>query len=251
MHDVLKLIKDKKWPPTDIPAIYIDGFDHWTFSENIKRIDDTLKKIIKDCVQKKCLDVGFGNPILLQREVNLFLETTGLYIKSEKARTAGCRTAKILEGNCYQMPFQSEVFDILSAYALLHIIPDIPSFFEEAYRVLRKGGVLYTDGDRNIFLVKLIQLFNIIRYFITGKKALLGYWRNIFKENELYHKQGIDYKQLKKLLYNIGFKKVVITPWFSLKPEYNNKIIYRLIINLLSFFRIHFLHTHIQIVAYK
>ena len=77
------------------------------------------------------------------------------------------------------------------------------------------------------------------------------YWRSIFDENELYHKQGIDYKQLKKLLKNIGFKKVVVTPWFTSKPVYNNNFIYRFIINALSFLRIHFLHTHIQIIAYK
>ena len=108
MPDVLKLIKDKKWPPTKIPDIYIAGFDHWNCPENIARIDKTLRKFIYKSDRKKCLDVGFGNPILLQREIDLFSEINGLYISMDKALNAGCPNARIIEGNCYQIPFGKE-----------------------------------------------------------------------------------------------------------------------------------------------
>lgn len=55
------------------------------------------------------------------------------------------------------------------------------------------------------------------------------------------------FRQLKE----IGFSSVIITPWFSSKPEYQNNFFYRILIKLLTLFNIRFLFTHTQIVAIK
>jgi ubiquinone/menaquinone biosynthesis C-methylase UbiE len=251
MMDIYKMLDEKIWPPSNLPKIYINGFEHWYSVENIKRIDSILKNLHPEINKRNCLDIGFGNPILLERETKIFANVKALYISKERALKCEVSDLVIIEGNCYQIPFDNNSFDVISAYAFLHIIPDIPNFYTEAYRVLNNGGILYTDGDRNIYLIKLIRLFRIVQYTLTRNKTKLKYWHSIFEDNNLFHKEGIDYKKLPKILFEIGFKKVIIKSWFSTKPEYKNKILFKLAIKCLTLFRLNILNTHISIIASK
>ncbi|MDP3445883.1 MAG: class I SAM-dependent methyltransferase [Ignavibacteria bacterium] len=251
MQNITEILAQKKWPPHNYSSAYVRGFDHWFLPDNINRIDKTLKKINEKAEVKKCLDIGFGNPIVLQRELRIFPQCNGLYVTLRIAFEKGINKSILYEGNCYQIPFDPNEFDLVSAYALLHIIPDISEFYKEAYRVLKKGGCLYTDGDRNIFLIKIMRKFKMIQYRLTGNKNKFEYWSKIFITKENFHQEGIDYVQLKIKLLQIGFSNVVITPWFSANPNLDKNIVYHFLKNLLVFFKFNFFSTHIQILAIK
>lgn len=251
MQNIFDILNQKLWPPTQYESAYIEGFKHWYSHENINRIDKTLQTICNNDERSKCLDIGFGNPIVLQRELEIFSCCKGLYITLKKALENGVSASLIHEGNCYQIPFQNEEFDLVSAYAFLHIIPDIPEFYREAFRILRKGGCLYTDGDKNIFLTKIIRRIKMLQFRLLGKKSNFMYWKDLLKEKENFHKEGIDYIELKKILYQIGFKEVLISPWFSSKESLNRNLFFKVTKKLLTYFKINFLFTHIQIVATK
>ena len=249
---ISELLIKKKWPPKDIDD-WIDDRSHWLSSENLDRIDQTIKKIHENTDGKKCLDVGFGNCLVLLRELKIFPSCIGLYITLKKALEKGVSKSILIEGNCYQIPFESEEFDLVSAYGLLHLLPDTRQFFIEAYKVLKKGGYLYTDGDKTIYIVKLIRKIKMTIFHLGGKKYKEKYelWCDILNPRDDYHHEGIDYVELERALKEIGFEKVIITPRLSVKPSYYKKLPYRIITKILPLFKFKFCYSHVQILAIK
>ena len=81
---ISELLENNKWPPKDIDE-WIEDRSHWYSIENLSRIDKTIKKIHKNTEGKKCLDVGFGNCLVLLRELQIFPYCTGLYISLKNA----------------------------------------------------------------------------------------------------------------------------------------------------------------------
>ena len=229
----------------------MNGFAHCYSGENLDRIDKTLKKIHHNSDGKKYLDVGFGNPIVLERALNVFSQCNGLYVTLERVLDKGIPRSILTEGNCYQIPFDSHEFDLVSGYALLHIIPSVREFYQEVFRVLKKGGYLYTDGDRSIHITKLLRMIKMTQYRLTGNKHKFKYWRDILNTKDNFHQEGIDCYELKKILKEIGFRKVVVIPWFSSNPELDGKIIYRVLKRIITTLNLVPLHTHIQILAMK
>jgi len=251
MQNISEIIAQGKWPPKKYDSAYIKGFDHWYLPKNIERIDNVLKNIKIKSTGEDSLDIGFGNPIVLEREQKIFRRCKGLYINLDEAINKGISKSIIIEGNCYQIPFDSDKFDVVSAYALLHIIPDIPEFYKEAYRVLKSGGSLYTDGDRNLFISKIVRRIGMLKCYFSGNKEQFEYWRDLLNVKESYHQEGINYSKLKKVLKQIGFSKVIIVPWFSANPEWDKIIVYKLVTKLLTLLKVKVLSTHIQILAIK
>jgi ubiquinone/menaquinone biosynthesis C-methylase UbiE len=249
---VSELIINRKWPPENFRN-YLDDRNHWLLPENLQRIDQTLKMIYKKSKGGKCLDVGFGNSLVLTRELEIFPTCFGLYIDPSKAIEKGIPKSILIKGDCYKMPFEPEEFDLVSAYAFLHVIPNIPQFYLEAYRVLKKGGYLYTDNDKSIYTVKLIRKIRMAQYCLLGKKYKDKYkhWREILHQNDTYHSEGVEYFALKRILKEIGFKKVILIPVFSVNPIYKRHLIYRLMKLGFNLFKFRFFHTHIQILAIK
>ena len=188
------------WPPKKFDSFIEDRY-HWTSPKNTEKIDSIINLVLKKTEGKKCIDIGFGNPLVLQRELKIFPNCIGLYLSLEKAQEKNISKSNLIKGNCYQIPFEQGEFDLVSAYALLHVLPDIPAFYREAYRVLKSGGYLYTDNDKSIFTVKLLRKIKMLQYWVMGKKYKDKYkhWHDILKEQENYHQEGVDYVFLEKM----------------------------------------------------
>lgn len=249
---VSELLKSNKWPPPDIDD-WIKDRPHWLLPENIERIDNTIKTIFENTEGKKCLDVGFGNCLVLLRELKIFPCCSGLYISLKNALEKGVPESILNKGNCYEIPYKSEEFDLVSAWGLLHLLPDFQPFFSEAFRVLKKGGYLYTDGDKSLYIVKLIRKIKMYLFKFLGKKYKDRYelWRDVLNQRDDFHREGIEYIELEKKLKEIGFSKIILKPRFSVKPEYKTNLVYGMLTILLPTFKFKFSYSHIEILAIK
>jgi SAM-dependent methyltransferase len=65
---------------------------------------------------------------------------------AESARTVGCDARlRVADAEC--LPYGNESFDLVTAHAVLHHLPDPGAAFREMLRVLRPGGTLLVAGE--------------------------------------------------------------------------------------------------------
>jgi ubiquinone/menaquinone biosynthesis C-methylase UbiE len=229
--------------------------NHRFCSQNISSIRSVVQEIYNNTEGKKCLDIGVGSGLVLLRELELFDKCLGLDLSLNMALSKGIPKDLLVEGNCYQLPFKNEEFDLVSACALLHHLADIQKFYLEAFRVLKPGGYLYTDGDKNIFCVKLERRMKMIQYLLSGKKNSneFKYYRDrlIYRDSDEYHSMGLNYNELERKLRSIGFRKVILTPMFSVNPNHTKKLSFRIMKTIHNSFKFKFCFTHIRLIAIK
>lgn len=127
-------------------------------------------------LEMTALDLGCGTGNILNKLSSRFDEVIGLDLSDDMLSVASSNygdkeNLKFLRGKASSLPFQDESFDMVSAYSLLHHLPNFSKPVSEIFRVLKKGGVLYIDHEpvnREDFLVKYYIKFCDI---LNGKSS--------------------------------------------------------------------------------
>jgi ubiquinone/menaquinone biosynthesis C-methylase UbiE len=65
---------------------------------------------------------------------------------AESARSIGC-DARLKVADAEHLPYRDATFDLVTAHAVLHHMPDPLNTFHEMFRVLRPGGALLVAGE--------------------------------------------------------------------------------------------------------
>lgn len=234
---------------------YETSNSHRFSKENLERIRRILLDVKGRTGGEKCLDVGVGSGLVFLEEKEVFPDCIGMDLSLRMARQKGIPESMLVQGSCYDLPFASDSFDLVSAYSVLHHLSNVSRFFQEAFRVLRKGGILYTDGDINRHCMRLLCEYKRTIYHLGGERYRhqYEYWRDRmdYKDQDEYHHMGLDFRLLERMLKEIGYRSVIITPRFSLNPSYNRKIAFRMMRALHTLFKLKPCFTHIQIIAVK
>lgn len=72
------------------------------------------------------------------------------------------KNTKFIVGDCENLPFEDESYDVIICTNSFHHYPNPQDFFDSVYRVLRKGGRLilrdYTSSDLIVWLMNHIEL---------------------------------------------------------------------------------------------
>lgn len=103
-----------------------------------------LLPLLGDMDEKKILDVGAGTGRL-----SLFFKKVGAQVialdispKMLEILRSKDSTVKTIVGDAEKLPFNNNTFDIVAAAFLIVHLNDPTRFFDEAYRVLKDGGLL-------------------------------------------------------------------------------------------------------------
>jgi ubiquinone/menaquinone biosynthesis C-methylase UbiE len=121
--------------------------------ENRARVRDILVSIKKTTNGNKLLDLGCGMGFVIDIAQEFFpvirgVDVTQAMLSYVNTTSAGC-DIQVFESPVEDLPFESGTFDVCTAYAVLHHLDDLDSALIEANRILRPGGVFYTDLDPN------------------------------------------------------------------------------------------------------
>tara|TARA_B100002003_G_scaffold235181_1_gene249831 strand:+ start:167 stop:946 length:780 start_codon:yes stop_codon:yes gene_type:complete len=207
--------------------VYDCGHKHSIFcAENQKRVEKILEYIIKDidrndnCV--RLLDAGCGTGNVLRLSKDKVGLVVGTDISAECLALSSRYTNNLACSDVSSLPFRSASVDVITAYSVLHHLFDYTEFLSEAYRVLAKGGWLYTDFDHNNLMLR--TMFPLFRKKILSMPILNLIKRTIMKNridnseiteyklanfhNEL--KGGINFLEVRKKLKKIGFRQIRI-----------------------------------------
>lgn len=120
--------------------------------ENLEKVRGILDRLVTECNQKrKAVDFGCGTGFMINMTRHLFHEVHGVDVTTDMMKQVDLTSGNVFlhESLAEDTPFDSESFDFATAYSFMDHLLDYRSFLKEAYRVLKKGGILYSDLNPN------------------------------------------------------------------------------------------------------
>lgn len=181
--------------------------------ENKRRVEELLLKYGKESGFNSLLDIGCGTGFILNIAKEHFTYVIGIDITPKMIEKIDCvKNVSVCIANSESLPFEDDSFNICTAYGFLHHLLEFESTLMESYRVLKKGGILYTDQDPNLHFWDN----NITERVARELERKVNIPEDVTKLAE-YHDAlgGINGSKIKDLLYTAGYGDIkVIYRWF-------------------------------------
>lgn len=192
--------------------------------ENIDKVDKILQSIALKTEGKSLVDLGCGTGFIINIAKKYFKKIVGVDITEKMIERVNIEggNIKLYLSEIANTPLESGEFDVCTAYAVLHHIKDLKSVFAEAYRLLKPGGILYTDLDPNFYYWDCIKRINIQTiknkilqgeiFSVINKDDEISSCFNLDKEIIAlaeYHKMkkgGFEEEHIVELLKSVGFE---------------------------------------------
>jgi SAM-dependent methyltransferase len=101
--------------------------------------------------RSKLLDMGCGTGFVLGLAGDIFDELHGVDITPAMLDQIDTSSGRIHLhcGPAEKTPFEDDSFDIVTAYSFMDHLFELRSFLAEVYRVLKPGGIFYSDQNAN------------------------------------------------------------------------------------------------------
>jgi SAM-dependent methyltransferase len=177
-----------------LPTKRIDPFNDY---------EETVENVIKQIHNPLVLDIGGGQQCFLASRKIYEKRVICLDIQMRQL-SANCDVDYLIMGDALSIPLADYSVDLVISRSFIEHVPSVGTFFQEANRVLKKGGYLIS-----VFPCKL-ALFAVINQFLPeylSKKALHHFVAS--GENELGFKAYYNkcyFTGINNLLNKNGFK---------------------------------------------
>lgn len=175
-------------------------------------IDQIIELLHKNNLKTSAfLDAGSGTGLLAHRALNRFDRLTLVDISKKMLdRISIPETNKICSDVSF-VPVKAASFDAVGGFATLHHLRSTQDFFDEVYRILRPGGVLYTDHDiESQFVCNFRPLLIAYRKCFDHGKDFLRCCPEASEQDyilsEFHGDRGLSGQELEKQLVDSGFK---------------------------------------------
>jgi ubiquinone/menaquinone biosynthesis C-methylase UbiE len=251
--DMFMIPEDKNYySVVDANIKYHNGhakmYNKVTATGNYKRTEEIFKKF-ENKKHGRMLDIGCGTGEHLDIAKKYFSEIFGIDCSIEMLKLAKNFSPNIVRADVGNVPFRSNYFDFINCFSVLHHCYTQTPLLKEAFRLLKKSGILYTDNDSNKNFYKIFNLWLIFRRkFLRKKEKYLDKKMKILeKKAEYHHKKGLNPNELKRELKHIGFSEVKIIYHYPDNPDLFTKIIK--LINKIT--RINSFYYYFSIIAKK
>lgn len=126
--------------------------------ENTEQVAARLKDLSSRTSGRALLDLGCGTGFMLTLAKPYFKELHGidltpsmLKIAESKFKNVRGRKVVLQTGNTESLPYPSGQFDVVTANSFLHHLHQLLPTLKEACRVLKKGGIFYSEQDPNYY----------------------------------------------------------------------------------------------------
>lgn len=220
----------------------VDTYDHTQphfRKENIVQVKKRIEKFSKITKDQRLLDLGSGSGFILSLSYPYFKDIYGIDITPamlkkacNKLKRNKINNVRLIRASSDKLPFGNSSFDLIVAYGFLHHLPSLYSTFKEAYRVLKKGGIFYSDQDPNYYFWGKINSLkhneNISELLETEKNSISNMVQEVQRisgrkingkiiklAEYLKTKGGFKENKIKELLNKSGFKKIFYEyTWF-------------------------------------
>lgn len=185
---------DKQYYKSDNPSDktrYTDYNYRYLKSHEKKRFQDVFKNLAKFLPKKgSLLDVGAATGFLVQEANKRGWQGEGVEISQWAALWARKNLkVKIFSGDLFEGGFDNQSFDAITLLDVLEHLENPIKELKEAYRILKKGGVIY---------IETINFDNFITRHVIGK--------NYKHMVPAYHLIYFGRRQIREFLRKANFK---------------------------------------------
>ncbi len=169
------------------------------------------------------LDLGCGSGFVSTIAKDYFTERYAVDISPKILESIKDDSLIKINSDADSMPVSSESIDCAVTFAVLHHCFEYEPMFNEIYRVLKKGGIYYSDHDMDsMFFSRFEPLLKIYRRLTDPKRRFLSEYKNLSAEIydwTEFHSKGIPADKIAQVLAKTGFKEVGLSyHWYGLSP---------------------------------
>ena len=180
-----------------------------------RRIVNVVRYAAKLGGRGAALDIGCGTGNVLSVEAAEFHHAVGVDLSPAMVDICRTRGLDAHRADATALPFADATFDLVTLFSVLHHMVHPEQVFPEVLRVLKPGGVLYTDWDQNrhlpfhpymMFFINGHDILKTVRTFIQTRIAPDDLTR-AFKVAEYHPYQDfLDGEELRDDLLAAGFR---------------------------------------------
>ncbi|TWI53574.1 methyltransferase family protein [Pseudomonas duriflava] len=125
----------------------------------VRSVIEGLYKSLNPSCARKAIDFGCGTGFIINLERDLFDEIHGVDITWDMMKHIDCSSHNVTLHQCRaeETGLESNYFDFASAYSFMDHLYNYEDFLKEAHRVLRKGGIFYSDLNPNKDFILLME----------------------------------------------------------------------------------------------
>lgn len=168
----------------------------------------------------RLLDLGTGSGFVTRCALGIFDERIGVDISPAILEANKTSFDLGVAADLDNLPFKDNSFDAVSCFAVLHHLFSFERLVTEAARVLKPGGVFYSDHDMSMSFYNRFKLplwcyrklQNTVRKYTKASGEIT---EELYHLSE-YHENGIDPDQLLALMNKNGFGVELNYHWFGL-----------------------------------
>lgn len=208
--DFVKL--SKEWFNKQAPVY--DETNTILYSKNGKISCENIYNYLKDKEYKKLLDIGCGTGYLIDMLAkNHEAEFTGLDLSPEmikQAKNKNIKNAKFVEGESDEIPFDDNIFNIVTCSQSFHHYPDTDKAMQEAKRVLKPGG-LYILSDTGVGFFKMLGVKVddfVYRHFSNTGDCNVSYMEKTVRDMERNGFIIVKAEKITTFIYTVIGKKL-------------------------------------------
>jgi ubiquinone/menaquinone biosynthesis C-methylase UbiE len=122
--------------------------------ENQEKVRGILLRLTENKCERnntKAIDFGCGTGFMIHLMRDLFTEVHGIDITHDMLKQVDLSSGNVYlhESLAENTPFESGTFDFATAYSFMDHLFNYKDFLSEAYRVLKPGGIFYSDLNPN------------------------------------------------------------------------------------------------------
>ena len=119
--------------------------------EKVRGILLRLTENVRERTNTKAIDFGCGTGFMIHLMRDLFTEVHGVDITQDMMKQVDLSSGNIHlhESLAENTPFENGTFDFATAYSFMDHLFNHKDFLSEAYRVLKPGGIFYSDLNPN------------------------------------------------------------------------------------------------------
>lgn len=201
----------RKYTEQDFNSM-VDFFDQMAQTSWFSRLHQEVADNVPNGV-RNALDIGCGTGRLLLRLLMRVEQGVGVDVAPEMIKKAKEIAAlhrvedrlHFLVGDAYQLPFKNGQYDLVVSTCVLFLLPDPSKGMREAWRVLKKGGLLLTLNPSERMSPDTVERW-IVRNGISEHEAMfVRKWADVsVRRNRL---EGSD---MIERLRRIGFDDVKV-----------------------------------------